>query len=362
MAMSRRELMTAIAAGALLPELLRGTNNAWAQTGSTRRSFALTIGLDFVNPRKYGNWSGILQGCVADAKAYETIAHNANFEQRIPLHNDRAEINEVARHILWAAKELREGDIFFVSYSGHGSQIVDNSGEESDNRDETWCLFDGQLRDDELYRFWQCFREGVRILVVSDSCHSGTVARVVELANAAARDAADANSVLSRTIREVNPTTGPNELDAVANRGKVVASVQARAARSREVAEENSPAFALFRAMPEAYMQAAYEARQTYYDDIARSLPTGGEKAAQDAVKASGLLLAGCQDDQLSMEVGQRGLFSSVLESSLKENPPSYSVLRDKAAAKMPATQQPNFFTFGRRNDVFYHEQRPFSV
>ena len=62
------------------------------------------------------------------------------------------------------------------------------------------------------------------------------------------------------------------------------------------------------------------------------------------------------------MEVGSRGLFTSVLESVLKTQPAELFSLRDKAAAKMPATQQPNFFTFGRANDVFYHEQPPFTV
>jgi hypothetical protein len=320
----------------------------------------LTIGLNAVDPRFYGGWAGVLQGCEADARAYTNIA-TPKFDKVIELFTNRATISQVARHILWAAKELTEGDLFLVTYAGHGGQMPDNSGEESDNKDETWCLYDGQLRDDELYRFWQYFREGVRILVVSDSCHSGTVARVVELAAAAAADAANDNSVLANTVRELDAANAASALRGIANRGQEVARVQARAAQSAEVAVENAEKLALFRAMPEALVQAAYEARQTYYDEIGSTL-TNQETRAQETVKASGLLLAGCQDSQLSMEVGARGLFTSVLESVLKGNPPSYSVLRDRTAAKMPATQQPNFFTFGRRNDVFYHEQPPFSV
>jgi len=43
--------------------------------------------------------------------------------------------------------------------------------------DETWVLYDRQLVDDELYKIWSKFKPGVRILVLSDSCHSGTVPR-----------------------------------------------------------------------------------------------------------------------------------------------------------------------------------------
>jgi hypothetical protein len=54
---------------------------------------------------------------------------------------------------------------------------VDVTGDEEDQLDETWCLYDGQLIDDELYLELSKFAEGVRILVLSDSCHSGTMIR-----------------------------------------------------------------------------------------------------------------------------------------------------------------------------------------
>jgi uncharacterized caspase-like protein len=76
-----------------------------------------------------------------------------------------------------AAKQLKSGDLFLLSYSGHGGQVDDVSGEEDDKLDETWCLYDGQLIDDELYLELSRFGKGVRIVVLSDSCHSGTVTR-----------------------------------------------------------------------------------------------------------------------------------------------------------------------------------------
>ena len=79
-----------------------------------------------------------------------------------------------------AAKALKAGDLFFLTFSGHGGQVPDVDGQEDeiDGRDETWCLYDGQLLDDELYLELSHFAAGVRILMLSDSCHSGTVAKV----------------------------------------------------------------------------------------------------------------------------------------------------------------------------------------
>ena len=49
------------------------------------------------------------------------------------------------------------------------------------------ACYDGQLIDDELYLELSRFGAGVRILVLSDSCHSGTVARAPQRAARAAR-------------------------------------------------------------------------------------------------------------------------------------------------------------------------------
>ena len=75
-----------------------------------------------------------------------------------------------------AAGQLEAGDIFFVTYSGHGGQVPDlNDEDEKDGSDETWLAYDRQVIDDELFELWTKFKPGVRILVLSDSCHSGSV-------------------------------------------------------------------------------------------------------------------------------------------------------------------------------------------
>lgn len=71
---------------------------------------------------------------------------------------------------LWA------GDTIFISYSGHGSNIVDNNGDERDERDEV--LFTGDLKiisDDELNTIFKQVKSGVNVYCVFDCCNSGSI-------------------------------------------------------------------------------------------------------------------------------------------------------------------------------------------
>ncbi len=65
-----------------------------------------------------------------------------------------------------------------MTFSGHGGRFPDLGGDEgADGVDETLCLFDRELLDDELFIEWCEFSAVVRIVMLADSCHSGTVHR-----------------------------------------------------------------------------------------------------------------------------------------------------------------------------------------
>lgn len=77
------------------------------------------------------------------------------------------------------AHKARPGDLVLITYSVHRGQTWDVDGEEDDSQDGTWVAFDRQIVDDELYQMWRQFAAGVRVVVCSDSCHSGSVVREV---------------------------------------------------------------------------------------------------------------------------------------------------------------------------------------
>ena len=140
------------------------------------KGIGLHIGLNSVDPRQYAGWDGTLVACEADARDMHAITSARGFTSSTLL-TRKATAAAVTAGIRRAAGKLGAGDLFVLSYSGHGGQVRDPSGEEADWLDETWVLWDRELLDDELYALWAAFKPGVRILVLSDSCHSGTVLR-----------------------------------------------------------------------------------------------------------------------------------------------------------------------------------------
>ena len=137
------------------------------------KGLALTIGLNSVDPKHYGGWSGDLNACEADAQDMADIAKSKLFKVKMLLTKAAVRKNILAE-MNKAAKTLKAGDIFMLSYSGHGGQLPDMNNDEPDGQDETWCLYDGELVDDEIYAELGKFKPDVRILVFSDRCHSGS--------------------------------------------------------------------------------------------------------------------------------------------------------------------------------------------
>jgi lysophospholipase L1-like esterase len=156
-----------------------------AAAAPTRRGWSLHVGVNHIDPAHYGS-DAPLYGCHFDAEDMERIAAERGFEKRTVLLDEQATRDEVRNTIAAAAAELKAGDVFMFTYAGHGSQVPDFNSDEDDGADETLCLFDGMLIDDELYELWSHFADDVRIVMISDSCHSGTVSRAARRSPSAA--------------------------------------------------------------------------------------------------------------------------------------------------------------------------------
>ena len=142
---------------------------------------SIHIGLNRVDPGHYQGWDGKLKGCENDACAMEAIASKQKFATSLLL-NEQATAQAVKDAIAGAVNQLKSGDILLLTYSGHGGQVPDLNGDEEDHLDETWVLYDHELIDDELYALWGQFETDVRILLLTDSCHSGRWQRSFETA------------------------------------------------------------------------------------------------------------------------------------------------------------------------------------
>jgi hypothetical protein len=161
---------------------------------------SIHIGLNRVDPAAYNGWDGALGGCVNDANSMRDIAASLGYAHRLLL-NEQATSLRVLEEISGAARSLAGGDILLVTYSGHGGQVYDTGGDEDDNMDETWVLYDREVVDDELAALWSQFAEGVRIVVLSDSCHSGTVAKQKFIDEARAKNPGGVGALSRGTCR-----------------------------------------------------------------------------------------------------------------------------------------------------------------
>ncbi|MEO8278620.1 MAG: caspase family protein [Ideonella sp.] len=299
------------------------TSKKTDRPAAERHGLSLHIGLNSVSPGAYSGWDGPLAACEFDAKDMATIAHSQQMKVSSLL-TKRATRGNVLAAIRRAARTLKAGDLFFLTYSGHGGQVRDIDGDEPDGQDETWCLFDGQLLDDELYFELSKFAAETRILVLSDSCHSGSV------------------------IRDIPPPPPPGM------RPKL---------------------------MPPAVARRVYDDHQDFYDKLQREVAEQAGEAGVDpdaaltlvgaagnaskvvgTFKPSVLLIAGCQDNQTSMDGDFNGAFTEQLLKVWNRGAftGNYKTFHARIKSSLPPSQSPNLFALGKA--AAFVKQKPFSV
>lgn len=124
-----------------------------------------------------------LQGCVNDAGVWAGELSRRGYRVTSLLNTEATGVNIRAK-LAELTESLRFGDKLVFTYSGHGTYGHDASGDEYDDRDEAICPVDcftkGMLYDDELQVILGSRRYGSRVLMVMDSCHSGTVNKFLE--------------------------------------------------------------------------------------------------------------------------------------------------------------------------------------
>ena len=135
---------------------------------------ALCIGIN-----DYPGTGSDLHGCVNDAHDWAAELRRRGFDVNLLL--DRAATGaEMRLRIRGLIEAAASGDTLVVQFSGHGSFVPDRDGDEPDGADECLCPSDlhrGYITDDELFELFSAKAAGVELVMISDSCHSGTVAR-----------------------------------------------------------------------------------------------------------------------------------------------------------------------------------------
>jgi hypothetical protein len=126
------------------------------------------------------NYPGIfndLKGCVNDAKDWSALLQGFGFEVSMML-DSQATRASVKAALQGLVNSTNAGDIAVFTYSGHGTQVTDFSSDEGDPYDEAIYLYDGTVVDDDLRVILQGIHPQATLVVISDSCFSGSVTRI----------------------------------------------------------------------------------------------------------------------------------------------------------------------------------------
>ncbi|MBC5783246.1 caspase family protein [Ramlibacter sp. USB13] len=264
---------------------------------------SLHIGLNFVDPAAYDGWDGQLAACERDCDDMFAIARAQGYEAQ-QLKREQATSANVLKAMAEAAAAVGPREHFFMTYSGHGGQVPDTNGDEPDTFDETWCLHDRMLLDDELYAMFGRFPAGARIFVLSDSCHSGSV---------------------TRDRLRTRPT---------------------------EMRGEMRPKW-----LPLPKATQIYQARKSLFDSI-QQLAGPAEK---QTVGASIILISGCRDDQVSYDGPVNGAFTTQVLAAWKngEFRGTHRQFQEQVSAALGGSQSPQYFLAGNV-DRSFERMRPF--
>ena len=132
-----------------------------------------------------------LQGAVNDAEDISQALGEVGVDDLTVLLNGKATRKNIEAEWQGLMDRARRGDTLVLTYAGHGSQqkeLVPDT--ERDGKDETLVLggfsdkgegTGERIIDDEIHQwFLDAGRKGLRVIFVSDSCHSGTLTRSVD--------------------------------------------------------------------------------------------------------------------------------------------------------------------------------------
>ena len=267
------------------------------------KGYSLHIGLNVADPVHYPGIP-VLKAAVNDAVFWQSFAQAEGYETKT-LHNEAATCDAVKTQLQQYAGTMQPGDILLLTYAGHGGQIPNDkpTGFDNERNDQTWCLYDQQLLDDDIYACFSAFKEGTRIVVVSDSCHSATVTRAVDL-----------------------------------DLTQLLAAGMANASRARGYASRKLP--------PEVEEEVIRKWGEKIYEPRQKVYKTRHKGAG---VKASVKLLAACQDDEETLDGKTNGIFTEAFIHLFKEGESNQSTAEEliQKVSKQYYFPTPAFFQYG---------------
>ena len=138
---------------------------SFLNTSTYAKRYALLVGIDEYAP----SYASSLNSCVNDANGIQNCLLNDSSRWssgNITLFTDaQAKKNDIRTKLTFLSTKAKPGDVVLYFHSSHGGN---HSGS-----DAYLCSFDANYEDFELAADLAKFKDGVKIIVVLDSCYSG---------------------------------------------------------------------------------------------------------------------------------------------------------------------------------------------
>ncbi|MFN8258487.1 MAG: caspase family protein [Bacteroidales bacterium] len=132
---------------------------------------AICIGIN-----NYPDPANQLNGCLNDAQDWSVLLTEFGFEVTKILDSEATKDN-ILNTFNNLVGEAGEGDVVVMTYSGHGTQVLDTNNDEEDFYDEALYVYDSEIVDDDLREIIANVDNKAQIVVIADSCFSGTVTK-----------------------------------------------------------------------------------------------------------------------------------------------------------------------------------------
>ncbi|GIL72976.1 hypothetical protein Vretimale_4621 [Volvox reticuliferus] len=134
----------------------------------------------------YPGTNAALRGCINDVWGMKAILEDHyGFQPSdiiVMIDTDSGYLKPTGKNIKAKISEMvaasQDGDICFLHFSGHGTQIPSYDGDEKDGKDEAICPTDmNVICDDDLRALLKPLeaKPGVKFTFIADCCHSGTL-------------------------------------------------------------------------------------------------------------------------------------------------------------------------------------------
>jgi hypothetical protein len=275
---------------------------------AVRKGLSLHIGVDDVDVDHYRGWTDACWYAESDARDMRAIADALGYDTTL-LVARHATHDAVSRAIGAVAQALDPGDVFLLTYAGCGGRLPRSASTPPDatSGHATWSLFDRQLLEGELLALLGAVDAGVRIVVVADTSHAGSLAR-------AYRSLGDAPDLVDAPLR--------------------------------------------LRAVPPGVAEDTFAAHRALYED-AQSVGRGSD----GTIGAGVVVLRACQDNQLAVEGARNGLFTAALLAVWRDGRfrGGYADFHRTVQRTMPPWQSPAYVVCGTPGATCA-TQRPFAI